>query len=272
LKREHFGEVLSTSPPLDWFEVHSENYMAAGGPDLHKLLKIRQDYPLSLHGVSLSLGSPHSLDQDYLNKLVVLVEKVDPCIVSEHLAWSRVDGKFLNDLLPVPYTTEALKTTCAHVDQLQSTLKRPILIENPTVYVEFSKTEFTEPEFLNEITQKTGCGLLLDINNIYVSAKNNHFNAQAYIDTLHKEAVGQMHLAGHTLHQEKGFEVLIDTHIGPTPRGVLDLFAYALDIIGPTATLVEWDQEVPPFEILEEDALKAKKIMISASSKKKCHA
>lgn len=267
LKSQHLHEALSEQPDIGFWEVHAENYMVAGGPMHHGLAAIRSHYPLSLHGVGLSIGAEDSLDADHLNRLRALVLRYEPAVFSEHLAWSGHGGTFFNDLLPVPYDAETLNRVCDHVNQVQCRLGRQILIENPSTYVEFAQSTMSETQFLTELVTRSGCGLLLDVNNVYVSAVNHGRNAQTYIKELPLKAVGEIHLAGFTEDVDAlGDRLLIDTHSSSIDRDVWSLYAYALSAIGrPIATLIERDGDVPPLRVLLAEAQRAEETLLSFS-------
>ena len=252
LRKPHYAEFLESQVPVDFVEVISENFMIDGGKPRHILDQIRQRHPVALHGVSMSLGSAHGLDRAYLTRLRKLVDDVEPMFVSDHLSWSRTPGFNSHDLLPIPYTDEALDTVCANLHQAQDALGRTMLIENPSSYMTFANSRMSEWDFLSEVTQRTGCELLLDINNIYVSAVNHGFDPLAYIAGVPLERVRQMHLAGHM----QGENLLIDTHDQPVPAPVWALFAHAMQLAGPVAVMIERDDNIPPLtELLEELAV-----------------
>jgi uncharacterized protein len=262
LKAQHYDDVLAERPDLGWFEVHAENYMGAGGPAHHYLTAVRRDWPLSLHGVGLSIGGAGSLDADHLARLEALVERYQPGLVSEHLAWSSHGGAFLNDLLPLPYTRETLACVTAHVDQMQSALGRRILLENPSTYVAFEHGEMGEIDFLAAVAKATGCGLLLDVNNVTVSAANHGFDAGAYLDAFPLDLVGEIHLAGHARdHDETGAPLLIDAHDRAVDDTVWRLYAQVIARGGLKPTLIEWDNDVPAWPALYAEALSAERIM-----------
>jgi uncharacterized protein len=268
LRTPHFRAVLSTKPDVGFFEVHSENYFGAGGQPLSMLERVRDDYPVSLHGVGLSLGGAEPLNQGHLGKLKALVDRMEPALVSEHLAWVGIGGVFLNDLLPVPYTDEALSVTAAHVSQVQDRLGRRILIENPSSYLTFRHSTMSEPEFLHALVAMTGCGLLLDVNNIYVSAQNQRFDAAAYLAAVPAGAVAEYHLAGHT---DAG-DLLIDTHDHAVSDPVWALYHAAVRIIGDRPTLIERDSNIPPLAELVAEAAQADRLRQSAAKKETRHA
>jgi len=257
LKAQHYNEILEDQPPLGWFEVHTENYMGEGGAPHFYLEKIRRDYPLSLHGVGLSLGTDGELDKDHLNKIKKVVDRYQPGLVSEHISWSIQENHYLNDLLPLPYTEESLKIVCDHIDQMQAHLRRQILVENPSTYLQFKMSNMEEPEFLNEVTSRTGCGLLLDVNNIYVSCENHGWHAKDYIKKIRPSSVGEYHLAGHAIKKVKGRTLRIDDHGSNISRDVWALFEYSLDHIGIRPSLIEWDSNIPSLMTLKQEAERA---------------
>ena len=258
LKTEHFTEVLETRPDIGFFEVHAENYMVAGGPFHHYLGLIRAQYPLSLHGVGLSIGGEAPLDREHLARLATLIERYQPQSFSEHLAWSSHGPVFLNDLLPLAYDASTLDRVCAHVDQVQSTLKRPMLLENPSTYLQFQRSTLDETDFISEIVRRTGCGLLLDVNNVYVSCINHQRDPLAYIDALPLHAVGEIHLAGFAEDTDSlGDRLLIDDHGAPIDNAVWQLYAQVLARTGAVATLIERDNQVPAFSVLQAEARQA---------------
>lgn len=262
LKPEHYRDILDNRPDIGWFEVHPENYMGAGGPPHHVLERVRADYPLSLHGVGLSIGAARPLDAEHLGRLKALAERYEPALFSEHLAWSTHDGAFLSDLLPLPYTHETLAHVADHVDETQTALGRRILIENPSTYVRFSAGDMDEIAFLTELARRTGCGLLLDVNNVYVSAHNHGYDPVAYIDAFPADQVGEIHLAGHAeMHDEAGGRLLIDAHDRSVLDAVWSLYARAIQRTGPVPTLIEWDSDIPAWEVLFAEARRAETIM-----------
>ncbi|MEW5962731.1 MAG: DUF692 domain-containing protein [Pseudomonadota bacterium] len=264
LKPDHYESILATRPEIGWFEVHAENYMEPGGPSHHYLTRIRERYPLSVHGVGLSIGADAPLDLDHLARLKSVCDRYQPGLVSEHLAWSTHEGIYLNDLLPVPYTLRALHRVCAHIDQVQSTLGRTILLENPSTYVAFTDKEMSEIEFLSDVARLTGCGLLLDVNNVYVSAVNHGFDPRAYIDAFPFAFVRELHLGGHTADQdETGARLLIDSHGCEVGLTVWSLYRHAIKRGGTIPTLIEWDNDVPQWDELLDEALRAERIMAS---------
>ena len=255
LKNEHFIEVIETSPDIGFFEVHAENYMVAGGPFHHYLGLIRERYPLSLHGVGLSIGGEGPLNSEHLARLAKLIERYQPHSFSEHLAWSSHGPVFLNDLLPLAYDVDTLNRVCEHVDHVQSALKRPMLLENPSTYLQFQRSTLDETDFISEIIRRTGCGLLLDVNNAYVSCINHQRDPQAYIDALPLQAVGEIHLAGFAEDTDSlGDRLLIDDHGAPIDNAVWQLYEQVLARTGPVATLIERDHQVPAFNSLMAEA------------------
>ncbi|WP_119738826.1 DUF692 domain-containing protein [Pseudomonas sp. Larv2_ips] len=255
LKNEHFIEVLETSPDIGFFEVHAENYMVAGGPFHHYLGLIREQYPLSLHGVGLSIGGEGPLNREHLARLALLIERYQPHSFSEHLAWSSHGPVFLNDLLPLAYDAATLNRVCEHIDQVQSTLKRPMLLENPSTYLQFERSTLDETDFISEVIRRTGCGLLLDVNNVYVSCINHQREALSYIDALPLHAVGEIHLAGFAEDTDSlGDRLLIDDHGAPIDNAVWQLYEQVLTRTGPVATLIERDNQLPAFSVLHAEA------------------
>ena len=261
LKAQHYREILSTRPAVGWFEVHTENYMGAGGAPHHYLSAIRENYPISLHGVSLSLGGTDPLDKDHLARTKSVVDRYEPALVSEHLAWTRLDGTHFSDLLPVPRTYEALETTANHIDEIQNFLGREILIENPSTYLEFAQNGMSEPEFLIALTQKSGCRLLVDVNNVYVSAKNNGFDASAWLSEIPAHLVGEIHLAGHTVERIGRDEIYIDDHGSDVSSIVWALYETFIERIGLRPTLIEWDNNVPTLSAWMIEASRAQSIL-----------
>jgi uncharacterized protein len=262
LKPQHYAEILEAWPNVGFFEVHAENYMGAGGPPHRYLERIRARNALSVHGVGLSIGGDQPLDQVHLERLKWLIERYAPASFSEHLAWSSHDGVFLNDLLPVAYERQALNRVCEHIDQVQTTLGRRMLLENPSTYVAFVQSDMSEVEFLSEIVRRTGCGLLLDVNNVFVSATNHAYDAVEYLDAFPAEHVGEIHLAGFVEDRDDGGDrLLIDAHGTSVADIVWALFEHALERTGPVPTLVEWDNDVPSFAVLMDEARKADRVL-----------
>jgi uncharacterized protein len=256
LRPAHISEVLTRRPGVDWFEVHPENYMH-DPKGLASIERIRANYPVSLHGVALSLGSAGPLDADHLARLKAMVDRIEPFLVSEHMAWSTSDGSHLNDLLPLPCTEEALEIMVTHVDQVQSALGRAILVENPSGYLRFHHATMSETAFLGELVRRTGCGLLCDVNNIYVSSNNIGVDPIGYLDTLPENAVGEIHVAGHVANTVGNKTILIDDHASPVSWQVWTLYAEALGRFGNQPTLVEWDADLPELDVLLGEAAKA---------------
>ncbi len=255
LKSGHFQDVLESQPDIGFFEVHAENFMVVGGPFHHYLSRIRENYPLSIHGVALSIGADAPLDINHLNALKHLLDRYQPESFSEHLAWSTHGETYLNDLLPVPYTDATLERVCAHIDQVQSHLKRRMLLENPATYVEFAASTMDEATFITEVVRRTGCGLLLDVNNVYVSSVNHHRDPQATLRALPLAQVGEIHLAGFAEQVDgAGDRLLIDSHGSPVAKAVWDLYAFTLGLTGAVATLLERDNDVPPLPVLLAEA------------------
>ncbi|WP_157016327.1 MNIO family bufferin maturase [Mesorhizobium xinjiangense] len=261
-KPQHLEAIVSAGARVGFFEVHAENYMGAGGPPHAALTRIRRDYPLLLHGVCMSIGGPQPLDKDHLDRFAALVGRYVPAVVSEHLAWSTHDDVFYNDLLPLPFTAATLRTVCDHIDEVQSAIKRPMLLENPSTYVVFAESEFSETDFIAEIARRTGCGLLLDVNNVFVSATNHGFSALDYLSEFPLQHVGEIHLAGHAEQtDDEGELLLIDSHDGPVADAVWKLYDIVIGRCGPVATLVEWDSAIPDWTILMAEADAAQTIM-----------
>lgn len=255
LKPCHYRAALAEPGAVGWFEVHAENYMGEGGAPHHYLERIRRDHPLSIHGVGLSLGSAEGIDRDHLARLARLERRYRPAAVSEHLAWSSRHGEFLADLLPLRYDDAALGRVCDHVDLLQDTLGRAVLIENPSTYVAFRGDTMTEATFLAALCRRTGCGLLLDVNNVYVSAANHGRDPYADLAALPLHAAGEIHLAGHAADAGNAHRpLLVDSHDRPVGDGVWALYAYALTLTGALPTLIEWDREVPAWPLLVAEA------------------
>jgi uncharacterized protein (UPF0276 family) len=265
LKTGHFREVLGSQPDIGFFEVHAENYMVDGGPFHHFLGLIREQYPLSLHGVGLSIGAEGPFDKQHLKRLAELIRRYQPQSFSEHLAWSSHGPVFLNDLLPLAYDTPTLNRVCEHIDQVQNTLKRPMLLENPATYLGFQRSTIDEPDFIAEVIRRSGCGLLLDVNNVYVSCVNHQRDPLAYLDALPLHAVGEIHLAGFAEDCDNlGDRLLIDDHGAQIDQAVWRLYRQVLQRIGPVATLIERDNQVPAFEVLLAEAQQADALLRDA--------
>ena len=273
LKFEHYRTIIESAPDIGFFEVHAENYMGAGGPPHRYLAAIRDRYPLSLHGVGLSIGADRPLDRDHLRRLKQLIARYDPGLFSEHLAWSTHDATFFNDLLPVPYTAETLARVAAHVDEVQETLGRQMLLENPSTYIAFAESSYSETDFIAEVARRTGCGLLLDVNNVHVASTNQLWDPVRYLDAYPLAHVQEIHLAGHAREaDENGRPLLIDTHDRRVDEIVWGLFEHAVGRLGPTPTLIEWDAKVPTWPELEAEAERAEAVMLVASGKERRHA
>lgn len=266
LRHPHHKYVIDKKPKVSWFEVHSENFFAKGGPSVNFLTKVRENYPISLHGVGLSLGSSTKLSKKHLQQIKDLSKIIDPFLVSDHISWSNAKEGTLNDLLPFPYTKESLKNLCDNVSQAQDFLGREILIENPSTYLSFKTSEFSEEELINETARITGCKILLDINNIYVSSKNNIFDAKKYIKNINKNIVAEMHLAGHSKREIEGKSILVDTHNDFVCNEVWDLYEIAAKKFNNAPTLIEWDQDIPEFNSLLSEVRKAEKIIKMVNS------
>ncbi len=257
-KPQHFAQILDHAGPVGWLEIHAENYMGDGGRPLAQLRHLAERFPISVHGVGLSIGGEGPLDPDHLARLKHLVGWLNPASFSEHLAWSTHDSHFLNDLLPLPYTSATLDRVCTHIDQVQEVLGRRMLLENPSSYLAFAESTWEEPSFLGEIARRTGCGLLLDVNNVFVSATNLGFSPQGYIDAFPLDAVGEIHLGGHDEDQDDhGAPLLIDSHGRAVVDPVWALLDYTLDRAGPRPLLVEWDTDVPDWPVLRAEAQRA---------------
>jgi hypothetical protein len=260
-KPEHFADIMAAPGAVGFYEVHAENYMGAGGAPHAMLARLRDTHALSLHGVGLSIGGAGGLDPDHLARLKALVDRYEPQSFSEHLAWSSHGAAWLNDLLPLPYTDETLATVCHHVDRVQDALGRRMLLENPATYVTFAASTWAETDFLSEIVRRTGCGLLLDVNNVFVSATNHRFDARAYLAAFPLHAVGEIHLAGHDTEELPSGPLLIDSHGRAVADPVWTLYAEVIARTGPLPTLIEWDNEVPAFATLLEEAARAEAIL-----------
>lgn len=261
LRFDHIHAILDRVPDIGWLEIHAENFMSDGGPSIRLLEKVRSHYPISIHGVGLSIGGASALDKTHLKRLKYLADWIEPGLVSEHLSWCGTSNGFLNDLLPLPYDQDALAVVSQHIDQVQTALGRSILIENPSLYTRFHQSEMTEPEFLNEVARRTGCGLLLDVNNIFVSASNLDFDPVAYLDQLDMTPVGEVHLAGHHVRQIGDTVLRIDDHGSPVSDPVWRLYRHALARAGMTPTLIEWDTNIPALDVLLAEADRAESLL-----------
>ncbi len=262
LKPQHYREVLRDRPPFGFFEVHAENYMGAGGPPHHYLEAVRKDYPISLHGVALSIGGEHPLNREHLARLKALLRRYGCGLFSEHLAWSTHADAYLDDLLPLPYTGETLQRVCDHVNETQDFLGRRMLLENPSTYVQFETSTLSDIEFITEIARRTGCGLLLDVNNVFVSCRNHNMDPDAYVDAFPMAHVGEIHLAGHDERRDDtGAPLLIDAHGSPVINRVWKLYERAISRAGPVPTLIERDANVPPLADLLAEAARAERLL-----------
>lgn len=274
LRLQHLAEVAATRPPAAWLEIHPENFLA--NPHAAELLDdIAADYPISVHSVGVSIGSADGIDRKHLARVRALIERLDPFLVSGHLAWSTHEGEYLNDLLPLPYDAESVATLARHVDEVQQALGRPYHVENPANYVGFGASTMTETQFLCELVERTGCRLLCDVSNIHVSGQNLGYDAYAYVDELPVEAIGELHLGGFVIEAEAGAgEVLIDTHSRPIDDHAWDLYAHALRRFGPRPTLVEWDNELPELATILAEAARADAVAaeVLAGARRHAHA
>lgn len=257
-KPQHFAAIMASASPVEWLEIHAENYMGAGGRPLAQLRHLAERFAISVHGVGLPIGGEAPLDEDHLTRLAQLCDWLAPASFSEHLAWSTHEGAFLNDLLPLPYTAATLLRVCDHIDRVHEVLRRPILLENPSTYLAFAATEMDEVTFLSEIAKRTGCGLLLDVNNIHVSATNQGFDALDYVARFPLHLVGEIHLGGHDVDAaEDGAPLLIDAHGSAVADPVWSLYAQTIALGGAKPTLIEWDNDVPDWSVLVAEAAKA---------------
>jgi len=276
LKPEHLAAILADAPQDGFFEVHAENYMGAGGPPHHALTRIRQDYPVSLHGVCMSIGGPQRIDATHLGRFKTLVDQYEPALVSEHLAWSTHQSTYYNDLLPLPYTEQTLARVANHIDEVQEAIGRPILLENPSTYVVFPESTMSETDFIRALVKRSGCGLLLDVNNVFVSATNHGYSALDYLADFPLHDVGEIHLAGHAEQaDDEGDLLLIDSHDGPVADAVWKLFEIVISRCGPIPTLVEWDSKIPEWPVLRSEATAAQAILdrhSGVAAKGKIHA
>jgi uncharacterized protein len=265
-KPAHFRDILAAPQPLGFFEVHAENYMGAGGPPHAQLGSLRERYALSIHGVGLSIGSTEPLDREHLALLKALCARYEPESFSEHLAWSSHDGVYFNDLLPLPYTPQTLALVAEHIDEVQTALGRTMLLENPSSYFRLAESVIPEVDFLAELARRTGCGLLLDVNNVFVSAKNNGTDPRSYLEGFPLDRVEEIHLGGHAREaDDAGQTLLIDAHGSPVADEVWTLYADVVARTGPVATLIEWDNDVPDWPTLVAQAIAAEKILAGAA-------
>lgn len=264
LRTPHMSEFLEAKPGVAWVEVHSENYFGEGGRPIHHLEKARKDYPVSLHGVSMSLGSADDLNWQHLNQLRDLHHRIDACLISEHLSWTSIDGQYFHDLLPLPYTEESLTHLTGKIQQVQEFLNKQILIENISAYLTYLHSTIPEWEFLAELSKRSGCGILLDLNNIYVNSVNLGFNPFDFINAIPGDAIQEIHLAGFSTSIIDGKEVLIDTHNNPVVPAVWDILRYATERFGPKPTMIEWDTDLPTLNKLCMEAYRAEEIIREA--------
>jgi len=261
-KPQHLQAILAGPKPRGFFEIHAENYMGAGGPPHRALEAIRRDHPVSLHGVCLSIGAPQPLDAAHLARFADLVRRYQPALVSEHLAWSTHETVYFNDLLPLPLTEATLASVCEHIDQVQEAIGRPLLLENPSTYLPFRESTMRETEFIRAVARRTGCGLLLDVNNVFVSATNHGFSPLDYLSDFPLGLVGEIHLAGHAEQSDdEGDPLLIDSHDRPVADAVWSLFESVVARAGPIPTLIEWDSEIPEWPRLEAEAAAAQRLL-----------
>jgi uncharacterized protein len=265
-KPEHSAAIFDSNAKVAFFEIHAENYMGKGGAPHAQLTKLREQYALSVHGVGLSIGAPGLLDAMHLSRLKAVVDRYQPVLVSEHLAWSTHEDVYYNDLLPVPYTFEVLNRVCDHIDAVQNTLGRQMLLENPSTYVLFDQCEMSEVDFIATIAKRTGCGLLLDVNNVHVSATNHNYSAEEYLQNFPVHLVKEIHLAGHATEEDGvGNLLLIDAHDRPVADTVWGLYRDLIDVVGPVPTLIEWDNDVPAWSILKSE-MDAANLILDASA------
>ncbi len=269
---EHMADILADPNPDVFFEIHAENYMGAGGLPHAQLTHIRHNHPVSLHGVAMNIGGPQDLDRDHLSRFANLVDRYQPFAVSEHLAWSTHDDVYFNDLLPVPYTDETLARIVSHIGQVQDAIKRTVLLENPSSYLQFVESNWAETDFIREIANRSGCGLLLDINNVFVSATNNGTSPEGYLNSFPLHLVGEIHLAGHDEQSDdEGDILLIDSHNRAVADPVWALYQHVLSQTGAISTLVEWDADVPEWARLKSEAMAARRIMDKSSTARLAH-
>lgn len=261
LRAPHVGQILAEHPRIAWLEIHSENLLAEGGPFCDAVSRIRHNYPLSLHGVGLSLGSADRLNITHLRRLRELVEAYQPGLVSEHLCWGAIDDRHSNELLPLPFTEEALQLVISHIGETQDALGRQILVENVSTYLRFQGDAYTEWDFVAEAVRRSGCGLLCDVTNIYVNSVNHGFDPHAYLHALPTAAVREIHLAGFVRKGDLPVPLLIDSHDRRVPAEVWTLYAEAIDLFGPVPTLIEWDMDIPPLEVLLDEATHAEEVL-----------
>src|SRR6516164_5567468 len=268
LRAPHVAEVLASRPATGFFEVHTENYLG-GGPLVAALERVRRDTPIALHGVGLSLAGSDPLDRRHLSRIKGLVDRIQPMLVSEHLAWSAVGGAYLNHLLPLPYDHTRLDETSRRIEQVQETLGRTILVENPARYLRFHRSPIPEPAFLGELGRRTGCGILLDVNNVYVSTRNFDEDPHEYLVAVPAAAVGEIHLAGHATNEADGRTILIDDHGSRVAEPVWDLYRVALERFGVAPTLIEWDTNLPALAVLLDEAARAERLAQASRSRER---
>jgi uncharacterized protein len=265
LRLPHIAEVVATRPSVGWLEIHPENFLA--NPHAEELLiELSGQYPISVHTVGVSIGTANGIDRAHMKRVRALIDKVNPVLVSGHLAWSTHAGEYLNDLLPLPYNEETLQLVVDHVCEVQDGLGRSYLVENPSSYIGFKMSSMTEPEFLSELVHRSGCELLCDVSNVYLSAHNMHYNAHQYIDELPASAIGELHLGGFSAEQDEAdpsSDLLVDAHATPVAEPAWDLYAYAVRRYGPKPTLIEWDNDIPPLSELLNQAIRADEIVES---------
>ncbi|CUH53356.1 MNIO family bufferin maturase [Shimia marina] len=266
-KPQHYTSLIENPGTVGWLEIHAENYMGDGGRPIAQLRQLSERFPISVHGVGLSIGGEGALDADHLARLKHLVDWLNPTVFSEHLAWSTHEGAFLNDLLPLPYTQDTLNRVADHIDLLQETLGRQMMLENPSSYLAFDESTWSEPDFLREVSNRTGCGLLLDVNNVFVSATNLNYDPKQYIADYPLEKVGEIHLGGHDEDEDDhGKPLLIDSHGAPVVDPVWALLDHTLSLSGPRPILIEWDTDVPEWTVLHAEALRADKALSKVMS------
>jgi uncharacterized protein (UPF0276 family) len=264
LRAPHLAEIERERPATGFLEIHAENHLAPS-PAQRAVERLRSDYALSIHAVGLSLGSVDGLDEAHLARVAGLVQRLQPALVSDHLSWSVLDGRYFNDLLPLPYTEEALDVVVRNVGRVQDVLGRRILVENPSCYLGFAHSTLSEPEFLSELTRRSGCGLLLDANNVVVTAHNLRLDPRDWLDGLPAEALAEYHLAGHAVNDADGHPILIDDHGSRVSDGVWSLFVEIVDRFGARPTLVEWDTDIPPLGVLLDEAARATRLMLEGA-------
>lgn len=261
-KHEHLPAILAEGKQRGFFEVHAENYMGAGGPPHRALEAVRRDHPVSLHGVCMSIGGPQPLDAAHLSRFRQVLERYEPALVSEHLAWSTHETTYFNDLLPLPYTEATLERVCAHIDQVQNAIRRPLLLENPSTYLTFRESTMNETAFIRSVVARSGCGLLLDLNNVFVSATNHGFSAIEYLADFPLSRVQEIHLAGHAEQiDDEGEPLLIDSHDCAVADAVWKLFETIIEQHGPIPTLIEWDSKIPDWPVLKAEAVAAQRVL-----------